>query len=62
MNYAIVQGGVVVNTIVWDGQSAWDEPQGSVVVQIPDGAYVGIGSAYDGKTFGAPPAPPETVV
>lgn len=62
MNYAIVQNGVVVNTIEWDGSSAWTPPAGASVVKIPDGAYVGIGSAYDGKTFGAPPAPPETVV
>lgn len=62
MNYAIVENGTVVDTIVWDGQTPWVSPNGVSVVEIPDGAYVGIGSAYDGKTFGAPPAPPETVV
>lgn len=61
MAYAIVQNGVVVNTIEWDGSSAWTPPAGASVVQIPDGAYVGIGSTYDGKTFTAPPQPPETV-
>lgn len=62
MNYAIVQNEIVINTIEWDGATPWAPPAGTAAVQIPDGAYVGIGSTYDGKTSSAPPAPPETVV
>ncbi len=58
MNYAIVQNGTVVNTVVWDGQSSWAPPAGQTAVQIPDGVYVGIGSTYSGGTFGPPPQPP----
>jgi hypothetical protein len=61
MTYAIIQNGVVVNTIEWDGVTPWQSPAGTTAVQIPDGAYVGIGSTYDGKTFSAPPQPPSTV-
>jgi hypothetical protein len=57
MNYAIIGNGTVANTVVWDGQSAWQPPEGATVVLIPDGAYVGIGSTYDGTNFSAPPAP-----
>jgi hypothetical protein len=62
MTYAIIQNGVVVNTIEWDGVTPWQPPAGTTSVQIPDGAYVGIGSTYDGKTFSAPPQPPSTVM
>lgn len=57
MNYAIVQNGTVINTVEWDGVAPWQPPSGTTVVQIPDGAYVGIGSPYDGTTFGPPPTP-----
>lgn len=56
MNYAVVENGVVVNTIVWDGD-AWTSPIGSTAIPIPDGAYVGIGSTYANGTFGPPPQP-----
>lgn len=58
MNYAIVQSGNVVDVVVWDGVTEWAPPIGTTAVQIPDGAYVGIGSTYDGTTFSAPPQPP----
>jgi hypothetical protein len=58
MIYAIIENGVVVNTVVWDDQTPWQPPSGSTVVAIPDGAYVGIGSPYDGTNFGPPPQPP----
>jgi len=57
MTYAIVQNGTVINTIEWDGLSAWQPPSGTSVVQIPDGAYVGIGSTYSNGVFGEPPQP-----
>jgi hypothetical protein len=61
MNYAIVESGVVVNVVIWDGQTTWQPPSGANVVQIPDGAYVGIGSTYDGTNFGPPTQPPSIV-
>lgn len=58
MNYAIVESGVVINTVVWDGVSKeWNPPAGTTAAPIPDGAYVGIGSTYDGVNFGPPPQP-----
>jgi hypothetical protein len=62
MNYAIIENGIVVNTIEWDGSTPWEAPAGSTIVQIPDGAYVGIGSTYAGGVFSAPPQPPEVVL
>jgi hypothetical protein len=60
MNYAIIQNGVVVNTVVWDGQADWQPPADTTVVQIQNGTDVGIGSTYANGVFTAPPAPPET--
>lgn len=54
MTYAIVVNGVVVNTIDWDGVSAWQTPSGAVAVRVSDTDYVGIGWTYDGTTFTAP--------
>lgn len=62
MIYAIVENGIVVNTIVWDGQSEWTPPPGSTVVLIPDGAYVGIGSTYSNGQFGPPPPSSNPIV
>jgi len=59
MNYAIIENGIVQSIIVWDGKAQWEAPTDASVVQIPDGADVGIGSTYDGAVFGAPPQPPE---
>lgn len=57
--YAIVESDTVVNTIVWDGVSAWTAPAGSTVVIIPDGTIAGIGYSYN-ATSGAFTAPAET--
>jgi hypothetical protein len=53
--YAIVQNGVVINTVVWDGGSDWTPPADSVTAVIPAGTYAGIGSTYSGGVFSAPP-------
>ncbi|WP_157639445.1 hypothetical protein [Burkholderia ubonensis] len=58
MIYAIVQNGIVVNMIEWDGVTSWSPPIGMIAVQVPTNAYVGIGSTYSNGVFGAPPAPP----
>lgn len=53
--YALVENGVVVNVILWDGNTAtWAAPEGQQAVAIPDGEHVAIGWTWDGKTFEAP--------
>lgn len=66
-NYAIVESGAVVNTIVWDGDaSSLDLPDGMTAVLIPDDQSVSIGWTYENGVFSppvqppAPPAPPLT--
>lgn len=58
--YAVVQDGVVTNTIEWNGVTAWPTPVGASVVKVPDGASVGIGSTYASGVFSAPPSTPVT--
>ncbi|PXX15857.1 hypothetical protein C7399_109192 [Paraburkholderia tropica] len=58
MSYAIIENGAVVNIVEWDGTTNWQPPEGTTVVQIPAGSYVGIGSTYVDGTFGDPPQPP----
>lgn len=53
--YAVVQSGVIVNVIVWDGVAAWSPPAGASAVSIPDGVVTGIGATYAGGVFGPPP-------
>lgn len=55
MNFAVIQNNVVVNVIVWDDAATWASPPGTSIVPIPNGSYVGIGSSYDGTSFGSPP-------
>lgn len=60
--YAVVENGVVVNTIEWDGMAQWTVPTGCSVQQIPADAYVGIGSTFDGQKFTPPPPPPSVSI
>jgi hypothetical protein len=54
--YAIVNGsGVVVNTIQWNGTSAWTPPSGCSAVQSNT---AGIGYTYSGGVFTPPYSPP----
>jgi NADPH-dependent 2,4-dienoyl-CoA reductase/sulfur reductase-like enzyme len=48
--YAVIVNSVVVNTIVWDGTTAWEQPTGSELIIIPDGVVAEIGYAYDVAT------------
>lgn len=54
--YAIVKDGLVVNIVVWDGDSsAWQPPEDSTAIEVTDqtgGAYVGC--AYTDGRFVAP--------
>lgn len=61
-NYALVDdGGKVVNTLMWDGESEWQPPEGMQVVEVAEGQHVSIGFSYDGAAFVAPPAAAEPV-
>lgn len=58
-NYAIVDDGMVVNVIVWDGntnvsEGGWQPSTGAIAVAIPGNTVVEIGATYDGTTFTNP--------
>lgn len=53
--FAIVSEGVVVNLIVWDGDTkAWSAPGGSEIVAVPSGTAIDIGYAYSAGQLNAP--------
>jgi hypothetical protein len=49
-HYAIVQHGVVVNVVVWDGESPYN-PDGELVLIDGLTPEPGIGWDYDGEKF-----------
>ena len=56
MRYALVDSdGLVVNAIVWDGETEYNAPDGLAVVAVPDGVGGGPGWTYDGTDWIAPP-------
>lgn len=56
MRYALINAdGLVVNAIVWDGQTEYNAPDGLTVVAVPDGVGGGPGWTYDGTNWIAPP-------
>ena len=60
MKYALINAdGLVVNAIVWDGETEFDPGDGITVVKIPDGIGAGPGWTYDGTNWTAPPDPEE---
>lgn len=57
-SYALVENGVIVNIVSWDGSiETWQPPEGLLAVEMPDGVNAGIGWTYDGTSFHAPSAP-----
>ncbi len=52
--YAIVEAGLVVNIVAWDGNSDWIPQDGTLVELLPAGSPVGIGYLFDGTNFNAP--------
>ena len=63
MRYALVDSdGLVVNAIVWDGQTDYTPADGLTVVAIPDGVRAGPGWTHDGTNWVAPPAEDEELV
>lgn len=61
--WAVIEGGVVVNTILWDGESDWTPNENQIAVEIPDvpegNQHAGIGRKYSDGTFIAPLSPEE---
>ena len=58
MRYAQIKDNLVINVIVWDGETPYDPGEGITLVKCPD--KVGVGFTYDGKKFTAPaPVEPE---
>jgi hypothetical protein len=56
--WAVIDGGLVVNTVVWDGVSAWSPPEGTALVCLADYPHVGIGWDYiDGEFVDNRPEP-----
>ncbi|MGF6492783.1 hypothetical protein ABIE56_000940 [Luteibacter sp. 621] len=55
--YAVVQDGVIVNVVAWDGVTAWEAPDGTEVVEIPADVNAGIGWSFAAGVFTAPPPP-----
>lgn len=60
-NYALVQNGKVINTVVWDGEDEVDFGEGVVVVEMPDGVAAGISWSYEDEKFEAPEPTAEDV-
>ena len=54
--WAIVRGETVENTILWDGESAYDAPAGTTVVALGD-AVAAPGYSYVNGEFVAPTLP-----
>ncbi|MBK0095280.1 tail fiber assembly protein [Erwinia sp. S63] len=63
--YALIQDGVVINTILWDGPEAspMEFADGVTYLEFPDGEGVcpAIGWFYDGETFTSPPLTEEEI-
>lgn len=53
-NYAVVENGVVTNTIEWDGADEFETLPGQDVILIPDNIIAGIGYSYSAGEFSAP--------
>jgi hypothetical protein len=55
--WAFIEGGTVVNAVVWDGVSALSLPDGLTMVSLADHPHVGIGWDYvDGEFVDNRPA------
>ena len=60
MRYALINAdGLVVNAIVWDGQTEYTAPDGLTLIKVPDGVGAGPGWTYNGTDWIAPPPEPD---
>lgn len=54
--YAIIKNGIVINVVVWDGNTeTWQPPEGATAVVVPDGQIAYIGFEYENGVFAQPP-------
>ncbi len=53
--YLVIKDNTVINTVVWDGESDWNAPEGTTVLVAPAG--VGIGWTKSGSNWIAPEPP-----
>jgi len=51
--YAIIDNGVVINIVVWDGVAAWS-PEPGKPIEIKDSAFVDLGYLYSNEKFTDP--------
>lgn len=57
-SYAVIENGMVVNVIVWDGEAEFTVPDNHQLINISDiSDQPGIGWVYSGGVFTAPPTP-----
>jgi len=51
MTYAVINSNnLIINVIIWDGQTSWQPPEDCIVVNIPENISVKIGDTYvDGQ-------------
>ena len=49
--YAVVEAGMVVNMIVWDGVEEYDPGEGLELIKIEDGVVAAIGFEWNGTDF-----------
>jgi hypothetical protein len=49
-NYAVINGGNVINIILWDGVTPYNPGIGFSLVEIPNGTNVCIGYTYNSST------------
>jgi hypothetical protein len=49
--WAVIEGNTVINTVLWDGESKWSQPEGAMLVSLSDRPHVGIGWEYVNGEF-----------
>lgn len=47
--WAVIRDGLVENTVVWDGESDWTPPDGTILESLAEWPHVGIGWTYNPK-------------
>jgi hypothetical protein len=53
--YAVVENGVVINAVLWDGNTEnWQPPAGSTAHLLAADAIVSVGYTFDGTSYVAP--------
>ncbi|MDL4913725.1 MAG: tail fiber assembly protein [Enterobacterales bacterium endosymbiont of Blomia tropicalis] len=57
-SYAVIENGMIVNVIAWDGETEFTVPDNQQLINISDiSEQPGIGWAYSDGEFTAPPPP-----